>query len=238
VSDETFRADPEADPGGGEHDWLRTPLDDPAAVARQYDDWAQAYDVDLTSWRYDAPQVAARTAVAHRSACGHHGAVFDAGCGTGMVGAALADLGVADIDGLDVSTASIERAAGRELYRHLAAHDLTVLPYPVVDGAYDAVVCVGVMSYLPDTEAVLREFCRLVRPGGAVVLTQREDLWEPRGMEALLDRLRADGTFGSIGVTDPQPYMPGNPDFGEEIGVRYVTATVGPGRPGPTVDQT
>jgi predicted TPR repeat methyltransferase len=218
-----------ADLGGGGHDWLRTPLDDPTAVARHYDDWAHAYDGDLASWRYDAPQVAARTVVAHRSSSGHDGAVLDAGCGTGLVGAALAGLGVADVDGLDVSAASVELAARRAVYRRLATHDLTLVPYPVTDGAYDAVVCVGVMSYLPDTEAVLREFWRAVRPSGVVVITQREDLWDARDVEGVLGRLRADGSFSSVGWTDPQPYMPGNPDFGDHIGVRYVTATVGPG---------
>ena len=71
---------------------------------------------------------------------------------------------------------------------------------------------------------MVREFARLVRPGGAILITQREDLFRERGYDAMFKNL-AD-VVGDITVTDPLPYLPDNPDFGSEIGVIYATMNV------------
>jgi methyltransferase-like protein 27 len=64
------------------------------------------------------------------------------------------------------------------------------------------------MTYLPDVEAVWREFARVVRSGGLVVATMREDLWEPRGCQAVIDRLAAEALWRPLDVTGPAPYLP------------------------------
>lgn len=47
--------------------------------------------------------------------------------------------------------------------------DITAIPQP--DESFDAVLCVEVLEHLPDPQAALREFSRLLRPGGALILT-------------------------------------------------------------------
>ena len=85
-------------------------------------------------------------------------------------------------------------------------------------------VCVGVMTYLPDVEAVWREFARVVRPGGLVVVTQREDLWEPRDCQEIIDRLAADGVWTPLDVSGPAPYLPEATGGLADLGCYYVTA--------------
>ena len=157
-------------------------MDDPAAVVSRYDEWAPSYDDDLAEWGYEAPEVVARSVAAWWSASGAvaDGAVLDAGCGTGLVGRALREVGITAIDGPDVSARSLAVAAERHVYRRLVAHDLTRVPYPVAAVAYDAAVCVGVLSYVPRIDALLRELCRAVRPDGIVVISYRDDLWGVR----------------------------------------------------------
>ncbi|HEY5663552.1 MAG TPA: class I SAM-dependent methyltransferase [Ilumatobacter sp.] len=201
--------------------WLLRGSADRAEVAAYYDAWAERYDADLDAWAYRAPAV-----VAERVLAGRPATVLDAGCGTGGCGRALRRLGFSGtLTGVDVSEASIALAAASGAYSSLATADLQ-RPLDFAADTFDALTCVGVMTYLPDVDACWREFCRVVRPGGVVAFTQREDLWEPRACRVVIDRLAADGVWSPTWVSDPQPYLPGNEAYADRIGVHYVVASV------------
>jgi ubiquinone/menaquinone biosynthesis C-methylase UbiE len=80
------------------------------------------------------------------------------------------------------------------------------------------------MTYVPDGEGILREFARVVRPGGRVLITQRDDLFRERGYAEMFDK--AADVVGDVRLSEPQPYLPGNPDFGENIKVIFAMMTV------------
>lgn len=94
--------------------------------------------------------------------------VLDAGCGTGYLAAGLhrarPDVTVV---GADLSEGMLDRAraAGAD---PLVQADAGRLPFG--DGAFDLVVARGVLHHLPDVAGALREWRRVLRPGGAVVL--------------------------------------------------------------------
>jgi predicted TPR repeat methyltransferase len=212
--------DPDTAPIG---DWLHQGTSDPAEVAGRYDQWAQSYDDDLTSWSYQAPGVVAETVVTRHPAAG---SVLDVGCGTGLVAKALRARGFdGRIVGLDISQASLEIARRSGAYESVEQADLQQR-LPVDDDSFDAVVCVGVMTYLPDVEAVWREFTRVVRPGGLVVATQREDLWESRACQAVIDRLQSEGLWTEPETTGPAPYLPDGYGGTPEVSCYYLTARV------------
>jgi len=203
-------------------DWLSADPSDPGEVAETYDDWAASYDADLTSWDYRAPAVVADTVLARLPDAS---SVLDVGCGTGLVGRALRDRGfTGTLRGLDISEASLEVARSDGAYDELGRADLQQ-PLPVDDGTVDAVVCVGVMTYLPEVEVVWRELARV--SGGLVVVTQREDLWVDRGCQAVVDRLAAEGRWTPLDVTGPAPYLPDGYGGGPAVGCYYLTARVG-----------
>jgi predicted TPR repeat methyltransferase len=190
---------------------------DPESVRKLYDDWASDYDHTLGEWDYEVP----RLAVAYlRSLCEAAPKVLDAGCGTGLVGAALKASGYERIVGVDFSGDSLQIAERTGAYEALDEVDLTSLPTSLPADEFDAVVCIGVMSYLPDVEANCREFCRVARPGAPIIFTQRSDLFESRGSRAAFERLSTEGLWVEIEVTVPRPYLPGNPEF-DGIGVHY-----------------
>lgn len=204
-------------------DWLVSGTSDPAEIVRRYDAWAASYDGELAEWSYEAPDVVAASVVGRGIV---DGIVLDAGCGTGLVGRALRRAGYGgEVEGIDASPQSLEIARHSGEYSSLAVADLQQ-PLGFDDDRFDGLTCVGVMTYVPDVEACWREFARVVRRGGVIALTQRDDLWAVRGCQNVIDRLVADGSWSAVEVTDSRPYLPGNADFGDEIGVRYVVAQV------------
>ena len=86
-------------------------------------------------------------------------------------------------------------------------------------------VCVGVLSYAIDPGAVVREFCRLTKPDGRLVLTHRVDLWESQDFGGTVAALQESGCVRDLTWTEPSDYMPGNNELAD-IRIRYVTATV------------
>jgi predicted TPR repeat methyltransferase len=204
-------------------DWLQRSSSDPREVADRYDEWATRYDADLASWSYQAPTVVAQIVVTRHPEAG---SVLDVGCGTGLVGRALRSRGfTGKLCGLDISPASLQIARQCGAYDTLAHADLQ-RRLAVGDASVDAVVCVGVMTYLPQVEAVWREFASAARPGGLVVVTQREDLWHTRKCQAVVDRLQGDGVWTPMEIAGPARYLPQGYGGTPEVGCYYLTALV------------
>ncbi len=204
-------------------DWLDQGTSDPDEVADRYDAWAQGYDDDLAAWSYRAPSVVAAAVLSRHPEAG---SVLDVGCGTGLVGRTLRTGGFAgELRGLDISEASIDVARRSGAYDSVDQADLQQR-LPLEDGTVDAVVCVGVMTYLPEVEAVWREFARVARPGGLVVVTQREDLWDDRHCQDVVDRLRDEDVWTPVEITGPAPYLPQGYGGTPAVDCYYLTAQV------------
>jgi ubiquinone/menaquinone biosynthesis C-methylase UbiE len=203
-------------------DWLMSGTAAPSEVAEHYDAWADSYDTDLDSWSYQAPAAAAKILLALDP---RPESVVDVGCGTGLVGKALRARGYRGrLVGVDISSVSLALAQESGTYDDVRQADLQQ-PLPLDDDAADALVCVGVMTYLADTERVWREFARVARRH--VVVTQREDLWDARHCREVVERLASDGAWSPLEVQGPAPYLPDATGSLAGLGCYYVVARVG-----------
>jgi predicted TPR repeat methyltransferase len=208
---------------GNSEGWLYHGGTNTADVAEHYDTWAETYDDDIRSWSYTAPEVVSEIVVTRMPDAA---SILDAGCGTGLVGHALRAAGfLGEIHGIDLSEESLHVAERTGAYTRLEPADLQQ-PLAAADNSVDALVCVGVMTYVPDADAAWHEFARVVRPGGLVVVTQREDLWESRDCQGVIDLLSGEGVWTPLAVTGPESYLPGNTEGMGPVGVHYVTAQV------------
>ena len=72
-----------------------------------------------------------------------------------------------------------------------------------------------------------RELARVCRPGGVVVVTQREDLWDERGCPDVIDRLQVEGVWTPLEVDGPAAYLPDGYGDGTAVGCYYLTARAG-----------
>ncbi|KAF2729482.1 S-adenosyl-L-methionine-dependent methyltransferase [Polyplosphaeria fusca] len=155
-----------------------------------YDDWATTYDSDMIEQGYVAPAICAKTVSTHGNI---HGAILDAGCGSGGVGLELSKLGAKTIDGIDLSDGMLKVAAKTNAYRNLSIADLSKT-LEIGDGAYDALICVGTLTqgHVGPVPA-LSEFMRIVKSGGFVVATVLESIWEENGFEREIGNLLSEG---------------------------------------------
>ena len=205
-------------PPPNDHRWLTKLSTDSQETAAYYDDWAESYDETLVQWNYRSPAIVAAML---KQETPPDGRVLDAGCGTGLSGKALHDAGFRRITGIDISQASLDVAAQAGVYECLVQVNMQQAPLPLETGEFAAVQCVGVLTYVPDTAAILREFCRVVRPGGLVAFTQREDLFKEREVAGAMQTLADEGLWTPASVSEPQAYLPGNADYADKVKVIY-----------------
>jgi ubiquinone/menaquinone biosynthesis C-methylase UbiE len=126
--------------------------------------------------------------------------VLDVGCGSGASAIPAAQKVGRDgrVIGVDLAErllaiARVKSAAQGLQNIEFRVGDMTGLGFP--DGAFDAVVCVFAIFFVPDMVRQVRELWRMVRPGGQLAITT----WGPRMFEpgsaawwAAVKRYRAD----------------------------------------------
>lgn len=99
--------------------------------------------------------------------------VLDIGCGHGTFARAVLDTGARWV-GADISIEMLRRGR-RSLAWNAGPRWLNAdaAAIPVRSDAFDAVLCIGVLNYhrLDDVERILAELARVLRPGGAVVVS-------------------------------------------------------------------
>jgi len=95
--------------------------------------------------------------------------VLDCGCGAGEYVRALLARG-ADAYGVEFDEVKLASAAARdgELAARLSVGDLEALAFP--DESFDAALLNEVLEHIPDDGAALAEVCRVLRPGGRLIL--------------------------------------------------------------------
>lgn len=192
---------------------------DSSTVQRDYDTFAETgnYDQTFDAWGYVGPQTAAAIL---RNYVPPDSRVLDAACGSGLTGSAMRALGFARIDGIDISPRLLEIAEQTGAYDRLNRVDMQQFPFPIAEGTYDAVMFIGALTYFESTQ-VLRELCRVVRPGGHVVFSQRDDIMREQHYQEQLDALQRDRLWQRVFGTEAMPYLPHHPEYGSTIKVQY-----------------
>ena len=192
-------------------------------VEAYYDDWAADYNENLRSWNYRTPEEAATQLAPYLPVDAR---ILDVGCGTGMFAEALLARIACAVTGVDISNASLELAKRRGVYARLQRYDLQDTPFPFLDDGFDAAASVGVMTYIARPGVFLTELCRIVRPGGHILFTHRDDRWRENCFDALIQNIEEQGLWTILDVSEARPYMPGNEDFADNIKVIFILCCV------------
>jgi SAM-dependent methyltransferase len=119
--------------------------------------------------------------------------VLDAGCGDGtyIIEASKREADVVGVDAsVDMLEAARERAKRCNVHADVRLADVRALPF--ADGVFDVVVAVTVLCFQSEPGEAIREFARVLAPGGRIVIGElgRWSTW------ALVRRLR--GLLGDV----------------------------------------
>jgi 2-polyprenyl-6-hydroxyphenyl methylase/3-demethylubiquinone-9 3-methyltransferase len=101
--------------------------------------------------------------------------LLDLGCGGGLLAPHVARLGYRHV-GVDLVAVSLDLARRHGVVPVRA--DVHRLPF--ISESVDVVSAGEILEHVPDPSTVLREACRVLRPGGLLVLDTINDTWRAR----------------------------------------------------------
>src|ERR1700760_3295631 len=148
---------------------------------KAYRGWAPVYDLVFGAV-FDQGR---RASIAAAERVG--GRILEVGVGTGI---SLPDYARSNrLVGIDISAPMLRKAKervdnfGLSNVEALAVMDAKHLAFP--DNAFDVIVAQYVITAVPDPEATLDEFARVLKPGGEIILLSRvgAEAGMPRAME-------------------------------------------------------
>lgn len=153
-----------------------------------YDQWATSYDKELEKADYQTP---GRVAAALKSCINDTELaqpVLDFGCGTGLSGEALADLGFTRLHGADVSEGMLREAEAKNLYEKLVPLPAGHNPDPGFVSRYRMVIASGSISPGAAPASSVPAIFMALPSGGRLALSYSSRALDSEEYMRMLDR--------------------------------------------------
>ena len=156
-------------------------------VMKYYDEWGanNKYDQDMVEWDYTGPKETVETFKKYTN--NKEIKIYDAGCGTGLVGVELKKCGYRNFDGADLSQKLLDLVP-KDLYQNLSKVDLNQ-NLDIKDNEYEAVLCVGTFTFGHVKPPALNEFIRIIKNKGLLCFTINEGIYEEYGFDKKIKEL-------------------------------------------------
>ena len=156
-------------------------------IMKYYDEWGtdNKYDKDMVEWDYTGPKETVDTF--KKYANNKEIKIYDAGCGTGLVGVELKKNSYTNFDGVDLSQKLLDLVPNG-LYKNLSKADLNK-PLNISDNEYDSILCVGTFTFGHVKSTALDEFIRITKNKGLICFTINEGIYEEYGFDKKINEL-------------------------------------------------
>ena len=157
-------------------------------VMEFYDEWGNQnkYNKDMIDWDYTGPKETVDTFKKYFQ--NSDALIFDAGCGTGLVGKELKKFGYKNFYGADLSQ-TLLNTIPKDLYQKLFRIDLNK-SIEIEDNFFEAVMCVGTFTYAHVKPNALDEFVRITKNKGLICFTINEGIYKEYGFDMKIEELK------------------------------------------------
>ena len=163
-------------------------------IMKYYDEWSYKYDKDMEDWNYTGPKETSK--LFNKYSSDKNVKIYDAGCGTGLVGVELKKYGFSNFFGADLSQKLLDLVP-KGLYTTLDKVDLNK-PVNEKDSSFDAVMCVGTFTFGHVKPHALDEFIRIIKNKGLICFTINEGIHEEYGFDKKIKQLNDDNLWKEI----------------------------------------
>ena len=165
-------------------------------VMKYYDEWGEEnkYNKDMLEWNYTGPKETVNTF--KKYSFNKESIIFDAGCGTGLVGLELKKFGYKNFHGADLSQNLLDTIPNN-LYQKLIKVDLNK-PIEVEDNFYDAVMCVGTFTFGHVKPQALEEFVRITKKDGLICFTINEGIYTDYAFDKKINLLKKENKWKEL----------------------------------------
>ena len=165
-------------------------------VMKYYDEWGEKdkYNKDMIEWNYTGPRETVDTF--KKYALKKDILIFDAGCGTGLVGLQLKKNDYKNFHGADLSQKLLD-SVPENLYQKLIKADLNQ-NINIIDNTYDAVMCVGTFTFGHVKPQAIDEFIRITKKGGLICFTINEGIYKDYGFDQKIEKLKIDNKWKEL----------------------------------------
>ena len=165
-------------------------------VMKYYDEWGKGnkYNQDMADWNYTGPKETVE--VFKKYALNKNISIFDAGCGSGLVGLELKKFGYKYLHGADLSQKLLDTIP-KNLYQKLIKIDLNK-PININNNFFDAIMCVGTFTFGHVKPQALDEFIRITKSNGLICFTINEGIYEEYGFDKKIKSLKKNNKWEEI----------------------------------------